>query len=133
MKRRTFTLGVAAGAATLISGCGGGSSGGGKVFLKDVSGMWKVVSQQINSATLTLVQSGSALSGSLMFQGSTTSIALAGTKSGNDIELKGTVPKSTTTITLQETLVSATQMSGQVVLSNGATTQSFIATFAKIS
>ncbi|MFZ0487722.1 MAG: hypothetical protein WAL83_12050, partial [Arenicellales bacterium] len=64
MKRRIFTLGVAAGAASLISGCGGGSSGGGKVFLKDTTGTWKEVNGQFINAILTLVQSGNALSGS---------------------------------------------------------------------
>lgn len=134
MRRRAFTLGLAAGAISVISGCGGGSSGGGKVFLKDVSGTWNDVSGQLNGATLTLVQSGNALSGTLVGGGGGFTVSLAGTKDGNNVELSGSMKTSsgTANLTLHLTLVSESQMSGQFAASGGGMSISVIVTFVKV-
>jgi len=135
MKRRTFTLGVAAGAASLISGCGGGSSGGGKVFLKDVSGTWQEIGGQLGNAILALVQSGNTVSGSITFPGGNAGTSLTGTKSGNDVDLTGSISGSAgaATYTLHETLVSESQMSGQFTTSGNGSSISVPTTFAKVS
>lgn len=133
MKRRTFTLGVAVGAASLFSGCGGGSSSGGTVFLKDVSGTWQEIGGQLGNAVLTLVQSGKAVSGSITFPGSSAGTSLAGTKDGNDVDLTGSLNGSAVTYTLHETLVSPSQMSGKFTTSGNGSSISVPTTFAKVS
>ena len=131
MKRRTFNLGMAAGAVTIISGCGGGSSSGGTIFLKDVSGTWTETGGPLNGTMLTLVQSGKALSGTLSQGGSSSSIQMTGTKDGNVVELTGTQPNSNPPLILHlnETLVSGSQMSGQF----SYTQISVVTTFTKTS
>ncbi len=135
MKRRTFNLGMAAGAVTIISGCGGGSSSGGTIFLKDVSGTWTETGGQLNFTMLTLVQSGKALSGTLSKGGSSSSIQMTGTKDGNAVDLTGTLPNNNPPVMfhLNETLVSGSQMSGQFGYSANGITISLATTFTKTS
>lgn len=133
MKRRTFNLGMAAGAVTIISGCGGGSSSGGTIFLKDVSGTWTETGGKLKGSMLNLVQSGKALSGTFSQNGS--SISMAGTKDGNVVDLMGTVPNSKPAVVvhLNETLVSGSQMSGQFSYAANGVTVSVATTFTKTS